>query len=533
MGGQVQEKVNMITDQPKWLTTLTVLFLLLFVVLNAAYVFVGSLNEDEGWYLYAAKLVYEGQHLYKDFMYTQAPLMPYVYGLPQKLFGESLYLGRFESLFFALLTALSLVLAARRLKGRLSGMFVAAALALSPMVLHHLTMIKTYSLATLLISLAILTLTLKTGRIAKAATSCALLCLASGVRLSVIATVPVLLLLWLLIDRDGWKPFLAGVIASIIVTSVSFLPSVLPSFTNAWFNMIGFHTVTYESTSLFSDIYDKVDNFGSLSNNISLIMVGSALALILFVVYRRKPWLEAMSEQRVYLQIGAILAALVAANTLPKAMRWDYFIVCVPCLVVLSGCAVTKLWETAYGRRSRSVILATVGSFLLLNAIGGNHNLDIRGLHLPISEAEQVARFIDQHVAVQDSIFTMHSFIAIQARRNLLPGLEMGVFSYYPEWDTETANRYGVINDDIAREYVSDERAAAVLFTPEDFRRNSTLKTLDPDERRKNAEQMLQLIKSRYYLATTVPAFGQWKETLWVYLPRAPQSETTELVSSR
>ena len=50
-----------------------------FVVLGAAAVWLGGLNQDEGWYLYAADLVAEGKMLYRDFFYTQGPKMPTVY----------------------------------------------------------------------------------------------------------------------------------------------------------------------------------------------------------------------------------------------------------------------------------------------------------------------------------------------------------------------------------------------------------------------------------------------------------------------
>ena len=50
-----------------------------FVVLSAAAVWLGGLNQDEGWYLYAANLVAEGKMLYKDFFYTQGPFMPESY----------------------------------------------------------------------------------------------------------------------------------------------------------------------------------------------------------------------------------------------------------------------------------------------------------------------------------------------------------------------------------------------------------------------------------------------------------------------
>ncbi len=50
-----------------------------FVVLAFAAVWIGGLNQDEGWYLYAAKLAREGKMPYRDFFYTQGPLMPIVY----------------------------------------------------------------------------------------------------------------------------------------------------------------------------------------------------------------------------------------------------------------------------------------------------------------------------------------------------------------------------------------------------------------------------------------------------------------------
>ena len=48
-------------------------------VLAGAAVWLGGLNQDEGWYLYAAQMVGEGKTLYRDFFYTQGPLMPILY----------------------------------------------------------------------------------------------------------------------------------------------------------------------------------------------------------------------------------------------------------------------------------------------------------------------------------------------------------------------------------------------------------------------------------------------------------------------
>jgi len=49
------------------------------VVLGGAAVWLGGLNQDEGWYLYAANLVADGKMPYRDFFYTQGPLLPIIY----------------------------------------------------------------------------------------------------------------------------------------------------------------------------------------------------------------------------------------------------------------------------------------------------------------------------------------------------------------------------------------------------------------------------------------------------------------------
>jgi hypothetical protein len=54
---------------------------LAFACFGFAAVWFGALNQDEGWYLYAAQSVCEGKMPYRDFFYTQGPVMPYVYSV--------------------------------------------------------------------------------------------------------------------------------------------------------------------------------------------------------------------------------------------------------------------------------------------------------------------------------------------------------------------------------------------------------------------------------------------------------------------
>src|SRR5579871_1965603 len=51
-------------------------------------------DDDEGFYLLASRLVLRHKTLYLDFFYTQAPLLPYVFGTWLKLFGMTWFCAR-------------------------------------------------------------------------------------------------------------------------------------------------------------------------------------------------------------------------------------------------------------------------------------------------------------------------------------------------------------------------------------------------------------------------------------------------------
>ena len=75
----------------------------------------GGLNQDEGWYLYAAQLVHDGKLPYRDFFFTQGPTMPFVYSVlsPVWRLAESplhgLLGGRVVTLAFGLAATLAAI----------------------------------------------------------------------------------------------------------------------------------------------------------------------------------------------------------------------------------------------------------------------------------------------------------------------------------------------------------------------------------------------------------------------------------------
>src|SRR5258708_27183994 len=61
------------------------------------------IDGDEGFYLMASRLVFEHRVPYRDFFFTQMPLLPYIYGLWMRAIGTSWVSARMLS---GLLTAL-------------------------------------------------------------------------------------------------------------------------------------------------------------------------------------------------------------------------------------------------------------------------------------------------------------------------------------------------------------------------------------------------------------------------------------------
>lgn len=172
------------------------------IFLAVAAVWLGGLNQDEGWYLYAANLVSEGKMLYRDFFYTQGPLMPLVYS-PFKFIWNSFglvgaraftsFLG-FAGIAVAVLTVAQLLPDNR---SRSAKLMVFALLACNLYHLYYLSIPKTYALASLFVALGYLfyARALASGE-AKAryglfTVSAALLAMAAGVRISLGLLLPV------------------------------------------------------------------------------------------------------------------------------------------------------------------------------------------------------------------------------------------------------------------------------------------------------------------------------------------------------
>lgn len=129
---------------------------LAYVVLALAAIWLGGLNQDEGWYLYAAQLVGEGKTLYRDFFYTQGPLMPILYAplawvwREGGLLGARLLTGVVGLVGVAFAASLARLLAPTGRKGA-AGVIAFLLLGCNLYHVYYTAIPKTYALASLFV----------------------------------------------------------------------------------------------------------------------------------------------------------------------------------------------------------------------------------------------------------------------------------------------------------------------------------------------------------------------------------------------
>ncbi|MBI3267457.1 MAG: hypothetical protein HYZ53_00430 [Planctomycetes bacterium] len=101
---------------------------------------------DEGYYLYSSWLVCSaGIAPYRDMNYQYGPLLPYVYGVPQSVFGAGFGVGRGVALFFTALALLLAYRAAAAFAGRTAGACALLLLVADPNLLQPLSAALPYA----------------------------------------------------------------------------------------------------------------------------------------------------------------------------------------------------------------------------------------------------------------------------------------------------------------------------------------------------------------------------------------------------
>ena len=388
------------------------------VVLCAAAVWMGGLNQDEGWYLYAAKLVAEGKLPYRDFFYTQAPAMPFAYAafawawapgglLAARAFTLAIGLC---GIAFACGIAHRLSAPGRRDVAALTTFFL---LAVNLYHLYYLAIPKTYALASLFVLAGFYLLVRgREGGFLTTIFGGVCLALAAGTRISLGAAIPVVAVALLVMRRrTAFLAFCVGAGGGLALVYGPFLLD--PAARDGLVAAQAYHAARGGS--------DAVWTVGSLSR---LVRWYLPLFVVLGLGGFRKAW-----------TLAAAFLAVFAVQMLAPFPYEDYQ---VPVMGLLAVFAAVNFAGREGADDSRRLLLVLGLSFAtafgspLLEKWTTNGQDRFWSLKKPQSELAQL-RDVAHEIEVLDpggkTLLTQDLYLAVETGRRVPKGLEMGPFS--------------------------------------------------------------------------------------------------------
>lgn len=522
----------------------------LAVLLNGVNLFLGNLNQDEGWYLYAAKKVAAGDLLYRDFMFTQGPALPYVYGLLFPVVEQfGLAGGRAITSLFGLAAAgCAAWLAARSVSRPWKAVALCAFIltGLNVYQSYFTTIVKTYSLCAFFLTAGFVALSYTQGRrgMIAAVLSGILLALAACTRLSAGVVLPVVGL-WLIWNRAkvvrlAWVMFGIGGGLTLLVGLVSFF-WVAPE--NTQFALFGYHAGRSPG-GLTQLIALKV---GFVSRCVQAYFVLTAGILIAFFTRRfhqnvrelgfdemaldSRPRLIEMfrqaNEERTPFSISFI-SLLWLAGILITIVHFtapfpydDYQVIVYPVFAA-------ALSATLIPRCPKKVLLRVIVLLMLICTAASfsstiNQEWMIRGRdriwwkfkEVPdLLALQRVGAQLREKMAGNALLLTQDTYLAVEARADVPHGMEMGPFCYYPAMSREQAEKLNLLNEESLIDTIRTTQASVAAFSGYGL----TIGSPEVNELSSEAREALRnAVGVRYQKTGEVPLFGQAHTTLEIF----------------
>jgi hypothetical protein len=508
----------------------------------AMYVFAawfGNLNQDEGWYLYAARMMSEGKRPYRDFFFTQGPVMPFVYGLFFKLWSIGGVLGG------RVLTALlglagccfSAGLARRAVPAQRAAEAAVIAFALTACNLYHVyftTIPKTYALASCLLlgGYWLLSLCLPRYRRTCSCMSCMwalpaglLAAAAAGTRLSMGALLPVTVLGLIFTWRKTGAAFFWFALGGGIGLVLVYGPAVLFAREQFIFSQT-FHTARGGGGLMFVA--------GSLSRilraylPLAVLVVGYALFL-----FRLGGRGEMRADNEEADNNGAFwpwlwMASFCAVFVLQMCSPYPYDDYNVPVMGLLAAVLAGLIVNGVAARQRRYQVC--LFSVVLALAVSGSSPLVqewfiIRqdrfwAVQRKVSDIALLRRVARDVLALSGSdrvLLTQDTYLAVEAGMSVPDGLEMGPFSYFPALSDADALKYNVMNKNRMSELLAAAPSLVAAYSGYGFAVRSPVMDEVPFEDR---QFYLSLLGKSYDFAQEVRHFGQNSTTLQILVRR-------------
>jgi hypothetical protein len=505
--------------------------------LGAANLYFGELNQDEGWYLYAAREVAHGLFPYKDFAFTQAPLLPFVYALATPLVGSW---GVGGGRLFTLAMGLACALLAARLAGRLApdgvrreAAWIAFALAaVNVYQSYFTTIVKTYALCGLFLAAGFLVFSFVTrkGTWGAAFLAGALLACAAGTRISSGAALAVGGF-YLLFNRKhlGDVAWLAFGIGGGLGLAAIFLPWFFAAREGFLFGVFEYHSLRSAGGIGPAVVY----KCGFISRLVQAFYPAAALAVVTALLYLvRRPPSEPKGGPRPAIAVWITVALISLVHFSAPFPYDDYQVPLYPLFCAALAAALCRWLASlesgvAIGGGPLGLRVAVVWMVVLVSTAAAfsspiNQNWMILGrdriwwkvrAQAPLKQLRDVAFVLRQNTGEGGELLTQDTYLAIEAGLRVPKGLEMGPFSYYADWPRERAEAIHVVNEEMMLELIATNEARIAAVSGYGLSvKSPDVVELEPIRQ----DALWRALRARYAPMFEVPNFGQGATTLRV-----------------
>lgn len=504
-----------------------------WLALAGANLFMGELNQDEGWYLYAARLVSEGKLPFRDFAFTQGPMLPMVYSVTHPLVKwGGLGAGRAVTALLGLFAALAGAALAARLSPRQKAPAALLAFILIALNVYHsyfTTVVKTYSLCALFLTTGFVLVARARLRASAWLLAMAALSFSAAAATRITAGLSLAIVgLWLLASRKtfgdrGWIAFAVAGALGLAVFLGTFYVLAPESFR---FFLLQYHTFREAGGGAMATLAFKI---GLVSRVTQAYFVAVALGIGLVIL--RLAGLAARSEDpRDGLAVAGwiTLAGITAVQASAPFPYDDYQVPLFPLFAALLSVSLFRLPALSAPKRTAAVLWIA----LLVNAaaalsspvnqawmIVGRDRIWWRMREKPaLLQLRDAARQIRAAAGNSVELLTQDTYLAVEANMRVPAGWEMGIFSYYPDWPYKEAYRMHVLNRDLLLESMDISQARVAALSDYSFSVAAPAVAPLPEEAR---TALWEAVESRYTPDGEIRYFGQGNTTLHLY-KRAP-----------
>lgn len=486
-------------------------FLSLFLVLSVIHLLFGRITGDEGWYALSVRNVMEGKLPYKDFCFTQMPLMPYIYAPAFYLFGSDLLTARLLSLGFSLI-ALIFTMAVCYRRAGYHGLFLSGAL----LALNFNYIFDTVSVRTQPFTVAVTAVLIflvsgvdrARGGWVKIAVALVLINIGFLARLSLL---PALAMTWayaLWIYRRQW-PLIFG----LGIFNLLILGAVLHFFDiggNMWFGIYDSYHEYYGSPpwSWQNLVYHF---FRGWLENQWLIVFGLVWGLVMLalrlVSQLKGRNLEEWPIFEIYLAasyFGIMLIHVINVQSHPTHQTSIIIYA-----VVLGACAIGRALSNLKDLEWRRAILASFVILALLNAPSQEWVVHFNG-NGSLGRVSDVTKVIKENSRPDDKLLAFNAELAVNSGRSLLGGYDMSEFSYYPMMSDERIEKLHLTNVNKLLRDISSAEAKVLVVGNYEF---SIMSANNPQL----ADKLKQLINESYVEVAKFDNYGQFFNTIIVF----------------